>query len=581
LGGTNYGRYRVLREIGRGAMAVVYLCEDTSLYREVALKSLSPQYASDVNFRERFQREGRILARVRHESIVPIYDFGEQDQVPYIIMEHMPGGTLADRITSGSLTVDETLEVLTRVATALDAAHAAGVVHRDLKPANILFDNRGRAFVGDFGVGRMDGLSTGVTMPGTVIGTAQYMSPEQVNGAPPTSAADIYSFGALAYEALVGRAPFRGDNVWDIMRQHLEDQPKPPGIINPALAFSDDPILTALSKDPAKRPPSATTIAEQLTAGYRGRGLPVAGSIELTPTVVPGMAAISRPPTLAPTPAPGSQVSPPSMAGQSYQAPPLARPKQQSRMKTIIIAAVGAALAAGGIAVAAGFLLDSEDDGTTPAGNTSTPTSEAETTTPATSTATPTATTAPTEERTRQPEGEIVLIEAFEDPNASQVPQPSGASGRTFMQDGRLYAEDFSASDNLYAPVEMKAGAVNHSIAVDAFSPNGIIILTCRGDERFEFRFQVKQKTAEFRTQVFDKSANIISTIQDWKASGSIHKDASNRYELFCTGDTFDATVNAFVVATHTIPGVQGDGVSFGVDGGVQATFDNVEIRKQ
>jgi serine/threonine-protein kinase len=537
-------------------MAVVYLAEDTSLVREVALKSLSPQYARDVGFRERFQREGRILARVRHESIVPVFDFGEQDDVPYIVMEYMPAGTLAERLERSQLSVSETLEVLRRVASALDAAHAAGVVHRDLKPANILFDEAGRAFVADFGVGRMDGASTGVTLPGTVIGTAQYMSPEQVNGAPPTAAADIYSFGALAYEALLGQAPFRGDTVWAIMRQHLEDPVTPPGNINPSLSFADGPLLSALAKDPGTRPPHATDVTRALDAGYEARNR-LRESMLTTPA--------------APTPAVAPVERSPAVTG------PRAR---RSAGKTLAIAIAGGAIVAGGVAVALALLLAGGDDDDGGGAATKEP-SETSASGSETASETATETEAPTEAVTVFPPGQVVLRESFDDPATSQFQPAESGAGRGFIEDGRYYVEDASATDDRYAPFLYDVGGPNHSIGVDAFAPGGTVLLTCRGDDRFDVRYLVDQRRQQFRIQVLDKRVSGISTLVDWTKNEAIRAEESNRLELICSGGSVKVAANTVQLSEQQIPGVEGSTVSFGVDGGVQGTFDNVEIRME
>lgn len=524
-------------------MAVVYLAEDTTLMRRVALKSLFPQHASNRGFRERFEREARILARVQHESIVPIFDFGEQDGIPFIVMEFMPGGTLGSRIERGGLSTDEAIEILERVARGLDAAHAAGVIHRDLKPANILFDSKGRAFVSDFGVGRMDGSSTGMTMPGTVIGTAQYMSPEQIDGAPPTPAADIYSFGVLAYETLCHRQPFAGDTVWAVMRKHREEAPPPPSMTDPRLAFADAPILQAMQKDPALRPPDATSITALLRAGLGHRDRAAAAP------------AASRPPAVPPPP--------------------------RGRSRRLILGSSVAAFVIVGVGVGAGALALDRGESTeraAPAGDTPEPATASGTAGPATATATG-ATATPTPPSTRTATGTIVIDERFEGGEGAVAPA-EGRSGRGFTKDGVFVVEDYSAADNQYPQSVLTAGAEDHSISLDAFAPAATVLLTCRGSDRFEIRGLFRQSAGEVRLEVLDKVQAKITALRDWAPVAAVRRDSSNRIELLCEESRVYAVVNQVVAAEATVPGVEGGLVSFGIDGGASATFDNLEIRR-
>ncbi|MGD9934197.1 MAG: serine/threonine-protein kinase [Dehalococcoidia bacterium] len=545
MNATNYGRYRVVQELGRGAMAVVYLAEDTTLMRRVALKSLFPQHASNSGFRERFEREARILARVQHESIVPIFDFGEQDGIPFIVMEFMPGGTLATRIERGDLPTDEAIEILERVARGLDAAHAAGVIHRDLKPANILFDGKGRALVSDFGVGRMDGSSTGMTMPGTVIGTAQYMSPEQIDGAPPTPAADIYSFGVLAYETLCHRQPFAGDTVWAVMRKHREEVPPPPSMTDRRLAFADVPILQALQKDPAQRPPDASSITSRLREGLAHRDR----------TAAAPASSASR---AAPTPS-------------------------RARSGRLILGSAAAAFVIVGAGVGVGALaLDGGEGAEIPSVSivdTASPTAAAATATSATATATGSA-AAQTPAATKSATGTVVIDERFDVPEGAVAPA-EGRSGRGFTKDGVFVVEDYSAVDNQYPQSVLSAGgAQNHSISVDAFAPAATVLLTCRGSDRFEIRGLYRQSAGEVRIEVLDKGQAKITALRDWAPTTALRRDSSNRIELICEESRVYAVVNQVVAAEATVPGVEGAFVSFGIDGGASATFDNLEIRR-
>jgi serine/threonine protein kinase len=203
------GRYQIERELGRGGMAHVYLAFDPAMKRRVAVKILSGVLTGDREFPMRFQREAEVIAALEHPYIVPIYDFGEHDYQPYIVMRYMSGGTLDEKLrASGPLSVSDAVVVLERLCAALDAAHARGIIHRDLKPANTLFDREDEAFLSDFGIVKVVEDTANLTS-GSIVGTAAYISPEQVYGDQDVSPrSDIYSLGAMLFEMLTGQRPF-------------------------------------------------------------------------------------------------------------------------------------------------------------------------------------------------------------------------------------------------------------------------------------------------------------------------------------------------------------------------------------
>jgi serine/threonine protein kinase len=205
LSKKKYGRYEIESELGRGGMSTVYLANDPRFGRKVALKVMSQTLRDDPTFRGRFEREARIIATLEHPAIVPVYDYGE-DRAPYLVMRYMPGGTLADRIISGPLTLETAVPIIQRLAGALDHAHEHGVIHRDLKPGNILFDQYNNAFLTDFGIVKLvQGSNTALTASG-VIGTPAYMSPEQIHGETSLDGrSDIYTLGIILFEMLTGR----------------------------------------------------------------------------------------------------------------------------------------------------------------------------------------------------------------------------------------------------------------------------------------------------------------------------------------------------------------------------------------
>ena len=257
-------RYDVGQVIGRGGMAEVYEGTDRRLNRRVAIKVLRPDLARDPMFQERFRREAQSAAGLNHPNIVAIYDTGEdligeganQVSVPYIVMEFVDGVTLRHMLNSGPRILPErALEVIAGVLAALDYAHRHGIVHRDIKPANIMINTNGDAKVMDFGIARaMSDAATSVTATSAVMGTAQYLSPEQARGELVDARSDIYSSGCVLYELLTGVTPFNGDSPVAIAYQHVNEPPKPPSSLDHSIPSSLDSItLGALAKSPSNR----------------------------------------------------------------------------------------------------------------------------------------------------------------------------------------------------------------------------------------------------------------------------------------------------------------------------------------
>jgi tRNA A-37 threonylcarbamoyl transferase component Bud32 len=277
-------RYRLPRRIGRGAMGDIYVATDEVLGRDVAVKVLAERYAQDEAIRARFTREALAAARVSGEPhTVTIFDVGEHERRPFIVMEYLPGGSLADRLLPGGVTPGEALDWLDDAAVALDAAHERGVVHRDVKPANLLLDGAGRVHVADFGIASAAGMDA-MTQPGTVLGTVGYLSPEQARGERATAASDRYALGVVAYELLTGARPFHRDSPTAEAGAHVND-PVPPvrgsrGDLPPEL---DAVFARALAKDPAARYSTCGELVAELrhalddaAGGTRVRPMPAA-----------------------------------------------------------------------------------------------------------------------------------------------------------------------------------------------------------------------------------------------------------------------------------------------------------------
>lgn len=280
------GRYELGSVLGRGGMAEVYLAHDTRLGRTVAVKTLRVDLARDPSFQARFRREAQSAASLNHPSIVAVYDTGEDYvdgvSIPYIVMEYVDGSTLRELLHSGrKLLPERSLEMTIGVLQALEYSHRAGIVHRDIKPANVMLTRNGQVKVMDFGIARAMG-DAGMTMTQTaaVIGTAQYLSPEQAKGETVDARSDLYSTGCLLYELLTVRPPFVGDSPVAVAYQHVREEPQPPSAYDPEITPEMDAIvLKALVKDPDYRYQSADEMRADIEAALDGQ--PVAATAAL------------------------------------------------------------------------------------------------------------------------------------------------------------------------------------------------------------------------------------------------------------------------------------------------------------
>src|SRR5215470_4422577 len=276
------GRYELDGIVGRGGMAEVYRARDLRLDRVVAVKTLREDLARDQTFQARFRREAQSAASLNHPSIVAVYDTGEDSagmsHVPFIVMEYVDGRTIRDLLRDDRrLLPERALEITDGVLRALDYSHRAGIVHRDIKPGNVMLNRQGEIKVMDFGIARAvsDAQAT-MTQTAQVIGTAQYLSPEQARGERVDSRSDLYSVGCLLYELLTGRPPFTGDSPVSIAYQHVREAPVPPTRVDPDLPrWADAIVLRAMEKAPADRYQSAGEMRGDIQRALSG--FPVAG----------------------------------------------------------------------------------------------------------------------------------------------------------------------------------------------------------------------------------------------------------------------------------------------------------------
>src|ERR671925_1898826 len=305
------GRYRIVRRLGAGGMANVYLAEDQTLGRRVAIKILNDRHANDDQFVERFRREAKNAASLSHPNIVSIYDRGEAEGTYYIAMEYLDGRSLKELIVRrGPAPIHIAVDYARQVLAAIRFAHRHGIVHRDIKPHNVLVDGEGRLKVTDFGIARAG--ASQMTEAGSIIGTAQYLSPEQAKGAPVDQRSDLYSLGVVLYELLTGSLPFSGDTPVEIAMKHLSAVPEPPSKRRAGIPRDlDFVVLRALAKDPSERYQSA----EELDSDLRriSRGVAISPATEEAATAI-----ISRPPPTAVT-----EIKPPTRDTLPY-APPAA-----------------------------------------------------------------------------------------------------------------------------------------------------------------------------------------------------------------------------------------------------------------
>jgi serine/threonine protein kinase len=274
--GENVGPYRIIEQFGQGGMATVFKAYHASLDRYVALKALHPAFNQDPNFEARFQREARVVAKLEHPNIVPIYDYAEHEKRPYLVMKFIEGITLKARMDQGTLSSDEITKVVDSVGSALEYAHKQGVLHRDIKPSNVLLATDGQVYLADFGLARIAQSGESTLSSDMIMGTPQYISPEQAMGKSDLDLrTDLYSFGVMLYEMVVGKVPFNADTPFSIIHDHIFSPLPLPRTVNPIVPEAVERVLLkALAKERDDRFEDAVKLVFAFKEAWNTAGTP-------------------------------------------------------------------------------------------------------------------------------------------------------------------------------------------------------------------------------------------------------------------------------------------------------------------
>jgi serine/threonine-protein kinase len=586
-----------MERIGRGGMATVFRGYQESIDRSVAVKVLPAELLHDPNFLTRFLNEARTLARLSHPSILPLYDFGEANGMPFIVMPLMKG-TLAERLQQGALPLAEVVRVITPVAQALDFAHQQGVLHRDVKPNNVLFDQHENPYLADFGIAKAMESATSLTGTG-IIGTPDYMSPEQARGDMMDGRSDVYSLGVVAYQMLTGQMVFRATTPMGVIFKHASEPPRPLRDLRPEVPEAvERVVLKALEKDPNLRYQTgaefARALSESVAQGSGASYVPPTARADPLPTEVAG-------PSSAPVSAPASE--PAWGTSQSRAAPTGAMPigaappaqKRGGLTGWLIGGAVGlvAVCGLGGCAIFFGGLLFSGGDATpTAVIAQATPTERPEpsatrrpTQTPAPEvTPTPRALSTPVEQTS---DGEVYR-DAFSD-NANDW--PVGEASDEYSTDNQEVADgvyrwqvqakqDFFGSvwstDVTYADFRLTADL--RQVSGPSDSTYGFVFRRVDSDNYYNFALADTGEYALFR-----RTPDGWVTVVDWTDAEAIQPGQVNRVTVEAQGTQFTFSVNDETIGDVddsdglTEAGYIGFGISANADTEAIFEFDNLE----
>jgi serine/threonine-protein kinase len=540
LVGRQLGPYQILRELGQGGMATVYLAYQPSVARYVALKVLHPSLAQNPEFHVRFQREARVLANLQHPHILAVYDFGAAEDYAFVVMPYLATGTLASRLTGQPLPLAEAAKVVTQVADALDYAASRGVVHRDVKPSNILLDERGNCLLADFGIAklldtgpaRLLDTASGPTLAGNIVGTPAYLSPEQGRGEMVDLQSDLYSLGVVLYKMVTGRVPFEAETPVGVILKHLQEPLPLPTTINPSLPPAVEAVLLrALAKDRRERFATGAELAQALQAASTQRAPSATQTLPAAPT--PKSTLLEpAPDARVPTAAPASPPRP--AAAPAAPAPPARR---AALLRPSLWAALlgGLCLLAAMVAVPALGLTWLRGQATSP-----TPTRAAAAThTPAATTApapTPAATTAlpptatppasvtpePTQPPATQPPFQAISLSPIANASLAEdyAAPPLGRqvfAGVPFDLDGGVFKSQAGPMPNLTYPEKVQ-------LTVDIARARQVSILLTAGNGFQQWEGEaIGRITAAFATRAPITVALILGqNIREWHAGDNV-----------------------------------------------------------
>lgn len=366
MAGQKIGQYEVDHKIGQGGMATVYLGHQRSMGREVAIKIMPAHLTHDPNFLHRFEREVKVIAKLQHPRILPVYDYGQVDSRPYIVMAYMPGGTLSDLIKQGPMDLTEVVRLVGQIAEGLDHAHREGVIHRDFKPSNVLLDKNRNTYLADFGIAKISEATIQLTGSG-IVGTPAYMAPEMADQGTASPSCDLYALGITLYEMVTGRFPYQAETPLRVMMAHATEPVPDPREIRPDLSEGvAEVIKRSMAKSPAERHGSGSELVTALRAAVQAKGrAPTTPSLpkeELLPKTV----ALESLPRTPPPPSPAPQAQPhtapmaavpraPTPAPVPYTTPPPAEEPRQGRRGLIIGGVIAAVVVV--IACVAAYIL--------------------------------------------------------------------------------------------------------------------------------------------------------------------------------------------------------------------------------
>ncbi len=313
LTGRTLGQYQIQEQLGQGGMATVYKALQKSIGRTVAIKVMPSYFMHEPTFMQRFEREVKVIAELQHPRVLPVYDYGQIEGRPFIVMAYMSGGTLSDRIQKGPLSLEESVRIMEQIAEGLDHAHRKGIIHRDFKPSNVLLDDHGNAYLSDFGIAKVSESTVQLTGSG-VVGTPAYMAPEMASYAQVTPAVDIYAMGVTLYQMLTGTLPFKGETPLSVMMAHASEPVPDVRVVRPDVPESiAEVVKRALAKNPQDRYVTAGQMAKALEAAVAGIEPERATQVPASQRPTQPMPAVSKPPTpptQPPTGAPGGWQAP-------------------------------------------------------------------------------------------------------------------------------------------------------------------------------------------------------------------------------------------------------------------------------